>query len=157
MDADGARTHLDTLLRTFGQEFGIPGLATEENGVCILMFDGNVPVNLMIDPASGNLFAWSTLGRLPETGADSALRTLMRANLFWRGTDGGTLGLMPDSDLVVFALQRPVDGMDVPLLQAVIETVVLRADEFRGVLQASEPAETDVIDANRFMTAGIRG
>lgn len=158
MDVESARSQLNACLKAFGEECDMPTLGTEENGVCMLVFDGQLHINMMVDPLSANLLMWSTLGTLPETGAEAALRALMQANLFWRETDGGTLGLMSDADIVVYAVQRPMQGMDVPLLRAMIETTVLRGEQFRAVLQdkGAAPAPS-ADDALLLMRTGIRG
>src|SRR5689334_272141 len=97
------RRTLDRLLSSFGEATGVSGLATEDNGVCVLVFDGGTRVNLMADPLAGDLLSWSSVGELPVGHAAATLRRLMQANLFGQGTRGGTLGLMPDSDEVVLA------------------------------------------------------
>jgi hypothetical protein len=40
MDSVEARAKLNGLLKEFGTAAGLPNLATEENGVCVLVFDG---------------------------------------------------------------------------------------------------------------------
>jgi hypothetical protein len=158
MDAEQAQAQLAACLKAFGDDVGMPDLATEENGVCMLVFDGQLHINMMVDPRSGNLLMWATVGSLPSAGAEATLRALMRANLFWQDTDGGTLGLMRDSDAVVFALQRPMAGLDVPLLRALIETTVLRAEQFGAVLgDSGEPAAAPAEDPVHLMRTAIRG
>jgi len=152
------RAALDKLLGEFGAEAGIPNLATEENGVCILVFNGTLNINLIGDPRTGNLMAWSNIGTLPADRAEAALRTLMRANLFWRQTDGGTLGLMPDSEMVVLAMQRPLASLDVPQLQELIESMVLESEQLRAALESPEKTATDTPDdLLHLISTGIRG
>jgi hypothetical protein len=158
MELEEARAELDRLLGAFGAETGLPGLATEENGVCILVFDGYLNVNLMADPRGSDLIAWSTVGELPAEGAEDVLRALMRANLFWRDTDGGVVGLMDEGDSVVFSLRRPLEGMDVPYLRALIETVVLRSEQFRSVLNGTPAATSEIGEEEMASQLGaIRG
>jgi hypothetical protein len=159
MDLQQARAELDRLLNDFGAETGMPGLATEENGVCILVFDGYLNVNLMIDPRSTDLLAWSTVGVLPEEGAEQVLRRLLRANLFWGETDGGIIGLMEEADNVVFSIRRPIEEIDLPYLRALVETVVLRAEQFRGVLNGMPelPDEAPASEQPVALSGAIRG
>src|SRR5947209_19000204 len=97
MAGNDPRQRLDELLAEFGKMTGVPGLATEDNGVCILAFD-NTRVNLLADPTTDHLVAWSNLGTLKAERAEKILRSLMQANLFWHGTHGATLGLLPEDD-----------------------------------------------------------
>ena len=143
MDSGEARTKLDGLLKQFGTTTGVPGLATEDNGVCVLVFDGRTTLYLLVDHTTENLVMWSTIATLPADKAEAALRALMQANLFWTGTQGATLGLMPDSDSVVLAIRRPVDSVDADGLRDLIELMVGRIEALAPIAagQAS-PAAT---------------
>lgn len=134
MNHGEAKAKLDELLKAFGADVGVAGLATEENGVCLLVFDGRTRINLLADPTTDHLVVWSTLGALPADKAEATLRALMRANLFWTGTQGATLGLMPDSDNVVLAIRRPLDSVDVAALRDLIELMVERVEALTATL-----------------------
>jgi hypothetical protein len=136
MSSEGARQALDALLLGFAQQTGASGLATGEDGVCSLVFDGRMRVNLRANPATGELVVWSNLGDLPAGRAEPVLRALMRANLFGQGTRGGTLGLMPEGDDVVLAVRRPLDGMDVAALTALIELMIERHEALAPIVRA---------------------
>jgi len=142
MDSGEARAKLDELLKKFGAVAGIQGLATEENGVCVLVFDGRTTLYLLVDPRNEHLVMWSTIAALAAGKAESALRALMRANLFWTGTDGATLGLMPDSDDVVLAIRRPIDRVDVEGLRDLIELMVGRIEALAPIVAGEAPAQT---------------
>jgi len=155
--SDNSRQRLDELLAAFGQQAGMPGLATEGNGVCILVFDDRTHVNLLADAETSHLIAWSNLGCFSSEGAAATLRALMRANLFWHDTCGATLGLMPDSDEVVLAMRRPIDGLEVDGLRDVIELMVETAEAL-GPLARGEVAPSKALPAAppAYVTA-IRG
>lgn len=143
MDSGEARAKLDGLLKQFGAITGVNGLATEDNGVCVLAFDGRTRLYLLVDHTTGHLLVWSTIGTLPADKAEQALHNLMRANLFWLGTQGATLGLMPDSDNVVLAIRRPVDAVDGDGLRGLIELMVERAEALAPVAAGEEPASAE--------------
>jgi hypothetical protein len=157
MDFGEARAKLDELLKVFGAATGAPGLATEENGVCILVFDGQTRINLLVDHASEKLVVWSTLGAVPAGKAEAVLRQLMRANLFWTGTQGATLGLMPDSDDVVLAIRHPVSGIDAEGLQDLIELMVERVEALAPVATGDESPSIEKESAPAAFTSAIRG
>jgi hypothetical protein len=139
MDSGEARAKLDGLLNQFGTITGASGLTTEENGVCVLAFDGGPTLYLLVDHTTANLLVWSTIGALPADKTEATLRTLMRANLFFTETQGATLGLMPDSDSVVLAIRRPVDAVDGEGLRGLIELMVERAEALAPVARGDEP------------------
>jgi hypothetical protein len=143
MDSGEARTKLDGLLKQFVALTGVNGLATEDNGVCVLAFDGRTRLYLLVDHTTDHLLVWSTIGALPADNAEATLRTLMRTNLFWTGTQGATLGLMPDSDNVVLAIRRPIDAVDGDGLRDLIELMVERAEALAPVAAGEEPPSTE--------------
>lgn len=128
----GARDQLDALLAAFDAG---AGLRTEESGVCILVFDGGVTqVNLLADEGDGSVVLWSPVGAVPEGSRAQAYRRMLVANLFWRETDGGTLGLEPEHEQVVLALRRPLASLDVDGLRHAVELLVERAEALRAEL-----------------------
>ena len=84
MDSGEARAKLDELLTAFGAATGVPGLATEDNGVCVLVFDGRTRLYLLVDHTTETLVVWSTTPPCRPTNP-SDLRALIQANLFWTG------------------------------------------------------------------------
>ena len=143
MTGDDVRAQLDKMLRDFGTAIGMAGLQTEENGVCVLVFEGRTRVNLVADPNTGHLIIWSMLGRMQSDRAEAMLRTLMRANLFWNGTQGATLGLMPEEDDLVISIRRPLDGIDDDALRELIELIVERAEHFAPIVAGQQTTAID--------------
>jgi hypothetical protein len=156
MDSGEARAKLDELLKAFGVATGVPSLATEENGVCILVFDKRTRLYLVVDHSTGNLVLWSTLGAVPSDTAEATLRALMRANVFWTGTQGAILGLMPDSDDVVLSIRRPVAEVDVEGLRDLIELMVERIEALTPIATGDLPSGESAQPAPSFSSA-IRG
>ena len=157
MDSGAARAKLDELLKQFGATVGMPGLATEDNGVCVLVFDGRTRLYLLVDHTTDHLIMWSTLAALPAGQAEPALRALMRANLFWNGTQGATLGLMPDSDNVVLAIRRPVGAVDVEALRDLIELVLERAEALAPIAAGETPPAAEPQEHAPSFPSAIRG
>jgi hypothetical protein len=151
------RQRLDALLAAFGEETGLKGLATEENGVCILVFDGRLHINLLADPNTDQLLAWSNLGEIPADRVEPTLRKLMQANLFWNGTDGATLGLMPDANDIVLAIRRPMASVDLAGLRDVIELMLNRVQALGPVVAGATPPAALGTAAAPIGHAAIRG
>ena len=156
MTGDEARAELDKLLGDFGAAVGMAGLQTEENGVCVLVFEGRTRVNLVADPNTRHLVVWSPLGRVQPDRAEPMLRTLMQANLFWNGTQGATLEIMPEEDDIVISIRRPLDGIDDEALRELIELIVERAEHFAPIVAGEQTA---VVHGSEFPIAAsaIRG
>jgi hypothetical protein len=157
MDSGKARAKLDELLTAFGTAIGMPNLATEENGVCVLVFDGRTNLYLLVDHTTENLVLWSTIATLPADKAEPVLRALMRANLFWTGTQGATLGLMPDSDAVVLAIRRPIDGVDADGLRDLLELMMGRIEALAPVAAGDAPSSAENEQPSAAFSSAIRG
>ena len=153
MSEGGPRRKLDELLAAFSKMVGSPELATEDNGVCLLVFDNRTRINLFADDASNDLIAWSNLGEVSDA---TALRALLRANLFGNGTKGGMLGMMPANDDIVLSFRRPLATLDVEGLRDLIELAVETAEALQPVAagQAAPAAEQHQMPAG---LGGIRG
>ena len=157
MDSAEARAKLDELLKAFGTATGLPGLATEDNGVCVLVLDGRTNLYLLVDHTTENLVMWSTIATLPTGKAEPALRALMQANLFWTGTQGATLGLMPDSDNVVLAIRQPVVGVDADGLRDLIELMLGRIEALAPVAAGQAALAPENERTTTAFTSAIRG
>lgn len=157
MESDEARAKLDELLKAFGTATGLPGLATEDNGVCVLVMDGRTNLYLLVDHSTETLVVWSTIATLPASKAEPTLRALMHANLFWTGTQGATLGLMPDSDDVVLAIRRPVDSVDADGLRDLIELMIERIEVLAPVAAGQAPPSGETEHTPTAFTSAIRG
>jgi len=142
MTGSEAKQKLDDVLTAFCQQTGAHGLLTNEAGVCSLIFDDRMDVNLLADAESEHLIGWTSLGLIDPAGAEGALRALLQANLFWKATGGGTLALVPESDEVLLTLRRPLGSLDVDGLRDVIETLVERFAGLEALLsgKAAAPA-----------------
>ena len=81
------------IIAKFGAAIGIDGLETE-NGVCTLQFD-DVTVTLECAENGDALYLYSRVCGLPESDADklALYGLLLELDSFFRGTDGGILGI----------------------------------------------------------------
>jgi hypothetical protein len=155
MTENDARRSLDAMLAPLGRALGLGPLATDEDGTCRLVLDDGLDLVLLPDPSREIVLVWCTPGALPRAGREEVLAALLCANLFWQGTSGATLALMPDSDLVILAAQTPLDAdpSAAGLLQA-LEQVVSGAAAVRGHL--SGDPDLGVIDVG-YAQGLIRG
>ena len=88
------------IIAKFGAIIGMDGLETE-NGVCTLQFD-DVTVTLECAENDDALYLYSRVCGLPESDADklALYGLLLELDSFFKGTDGGVLGIEPLLDAV---------------------------------------------------------
>jgi len=85
---------LVNLIGDLGRAMGAPSLAPNDDGICLLDVHGRTEVALRCGDNDDELWFFVDVG-VPAAGPEMYLY-LLRANLFWRGTQGGTISLSTD-------------------------------------------------------------
>ncbi|WP_187969029.1 CesT family type III secretion system chaperone [Aquibium microcysteis] len=131
------RVRAERLVAELGAAMGLGELTLDAaTDSTVLVFDGELIVNLEYDAAAGRLVFSSYLGELPAAGAEAALRELMAANLFWHRTRGATLCLEEGTGGIILLYAHPVADLDARRIEAVLENVVNQAERWGGRLAA---------------------
>jgi hypothetical protein len=156
MDAVEVRASFDRLLEEFGASLGLSDIKAGEDGACHIAFEPDTELSMLPDPVDGDLVVWTSPGAL---GADkeAACRKLLEANLFWRGTGGATLSLLPGSDEIVLATRRPLAGLDVEGFKALIEQMVLQSERLQHELAGNGDARPKNDTAADWSAQMLRG
>lgn len=139
------------LLAGYGRGLGIPDLAFDAQGVCRLVFDGELAVDLEPEAGSDRLHVYSDLAGLPSPDHALVYRELMEAHLFGRATGPAYFGC--DSGLGRLFLVMTLDtaGLDLARFSDLMARFVERARFWRmkldridqpGEQPAGEPAPT---------------
>ncbi len=134
------------LITNFGVMLTLPELTLDEkSNSCVLLFDGDIVLNIEFDDSSGQIILSVYLDELPQGHAEPLLRELMVANLYWHRTDGATLGLEEATNGVILAQARTVNELDDGSFEKMVETFVNQAERWKkrmAAAKAGAPAET---------------
>ena len=97
------REALQELLQEFGKHMDVAQLKLDEDDCCPLTLAGDLRIFLQFREASGDLLLAGIVGRLPaeEDEQADAMRFLLISNLYGVDTDGGTLSLEPENNVVM--------------------------------------------------------
>ena len=137
---------LAPLLAQFGDNLGLPGLAPDEGGLCILTFD-DLTVNFQQVPDREEAIVFARIGTLPTDASPAVLRALLAANLFWTDTRGLTLSLEPGDGGVIAAERLHLAGLEFPQFRRDIERFVRVAEvwqkEVADLLAETPPRPAD--------------
>jgi hypothetical protein len=130
---------LPALLDEFGRTAGLGRVALNDEGVCRLVLDEDLTVDVEVAPeasrAAGSFFLHAVAGRLPAGDGDPGLlKELLAANLFGRDTGGATLALDPDLGEVVLLRELGAEATDYGTFAAALERFVNALDRWRGRL-----------------------
>src|SRR5689334_13434092 len=109
------------LLSELGQSTGIPGLTSDNDNYCCLGFDDKIIVHLQYNPENDTLMFFRQLGKIDEDKTAILYPRLLKANLFWQGTAGSTIGVDDETREILMSYQIPLAFMDFPKFQGVLE------------------------------------
>ncbi len=130
-----AMTAFAQTLTDFGQRFGLPGLVPDADGHCELRFDGKYAVHLQHDADQNTLTLYTVVGPVPPAAKLAAYEMLLRANLFWLGTDGATFGLDPQSGAVFLSRRMGLGEFTAASLEAALQSLVDNAEHWAKELE----------------------
>jgi hypothetical protein len=127
------------LITNFGAMLSLPELTLDEkSNSCVLLFDGDIVLNIEFDDGSGQLILSVYLDELPPGQPEALLRELMVANLYWHRTDGATLGLEDATNGVILAQARTVNELDDASFEKMVETFVNQAERWKKRIAAAK-------------------
>jgi hypothetical protein len=127
-------TRLTELLEELGQTIGLPDLRPDDSGyVCLLMEEAHA-LQLQLNPHTGELTMFSSLGHLASEHRATVNDHLLSANLFWQGTAGATIGVDPEDHEVIIAQRLLVDRLESQAFVAAIEEFAKLCDGWRNYL-----------------------
>lgn len=125
------------LISNFGVLLTLPELTLDEkSNSCVLLFDGDIVLNVEYDDPTAQIILSVYLDELPAGGAEPLLRELMIANLYWHRTDGATLGLEDATSGVIMAQARSVTDLDDASFEKMVETFVNQAERWKKRIAA---------------------
>lgn len=116
--------HYKHLLHKLGLSTGIPDLAPDEDNYCCLGFDDTIIVHLKFDADNEQLMLFCRVGKVDENKSATLYPRLLKANLFWQGTAGSTLGLDEETKDILMSYQTPISHMDYPQFQTTLEIFI---------------------------------
>jgi len=85
--------HLGTLIK-------VDGLVFDEEDTCVILLDEKILFILeLVEDPDAIIFS-VVLGNLPVEGRESMFYDLLSANFYWNKTEGGTIGIDDETDIV---------------------------------------------------------
>jgi hypothetical protein len=131
------------LLADLGKTLTVGALALDPvTQSCVLMFDGDLILNIEYDPASERLVLSCYLAEVPAQGAEPLLRELLAANLYWHRTRGATLCLEEGTGGIILTYACSVTELDSPAFETVVENFMNQAERWsRRVSEAVQAAQ----------------
>ena len=134
------------ILRDFvsqlGRVSGLPGLGLNESGHAAVSF--NRAVTIHFQARSEDILFYAGLGDLPEDAQLEAACHLLQANFLWKETNGATLSLTLEGEIVLSQILVPDGEIDFPAFQERFAAFARTAAHWRErVLSLSEPRASE--------------
>ncbi len=104
------REKANELVANLGKIIQVEGLVFDEEDSCIILLDNKILFILELDEESKTIVFNIILGNLPIVGRQEVLYELLSANFYWNRTEGGTIGIDEQTDIVTMCYV-----MNVPL------------------------------------------
>ena len=126
------RAMADQAVAEFGNTLTVEGLRLgSEDNSCVLVFDGDLLLNIEFDEESERLVFSIYLDELPRENAEPLLRELLCANLFWHRTRGATLGLEENTGGLMLVYASSVLELDGGAFENIVENLLDQAEAWR--------------------------
>lgn len=126
------RAMADQAVAQFGNLLTVEGLRLgAEDNSCVLVFDGDLLLNIEFDEASERLVFSIYLDELPRDNAAPLLRELLGANLYWHRTRGATLCLEENTDGLLLVHASSVLELDNGAFETLVENLLDQAEYWR--------------------------
>ena len=127
---------LTVLLAEFGQSIGIASLVFNDQGFCALTFDSRISVQFQVNEPTGRVFIYAPLGPIAEERKLQVYEVLLRGNLFWDATGGGTLAIEgDDKPFAILMLDTDWERLNVSDLAATVERFVNTAEMWAEMIR----------------------
>ncbi len=125
-----------SLIQEFGKNIGIPDLMPDENNCCCLEFDDHV-VNIEYDQLQDELYLYSHIADLPQSGRKDLYELLLEGNYFFRYTNGCNLGIDLETETVALVFKIALRVVDYNKLEEILEnflhTITYWKDKITGI------------------------
>ena len=128
---------VDELLREFGSRSGLGSLARNREGVCRLVFNGGLIVDIEAQDRAPDLHITATVGPLSLDASTGLLRSLLAANLMIRENGGAALALDLNRDEIVLHRQLPLEGLGYAVFERNLEAFLNHLERCRGLLDGA--------------------
>lgn len=147
--------HLEDMIAELGKEMGIPGLALDDNGLCRLVFDTKLVVDMEAASDGKTLHIYSVVCGVPHDQREAFFSSLLSANLFGQETGDAAFAIDETAAEVLLCAQVKAERTDFREFANQLEAFVNHLESWLDKLSTTEQAtgETQEIapDDPRFL------
>lgn len=121
---------LNALLESLAAQIGLPQLSLDNNGVCRLVFDAKLTLDLEPADNGATVYLYAVIGNAPLTAPGELFSSLLSANYFCRETGSAFFSYDTDSGDILLQQKFLLDGLTPPVFLAQFEQFVATAESW---------------------------
>jgi len=142
------------LISELGQSVGLPDLVPDEDNYVCLGFDDKIITHVQYNPENEVVMLFAQLGTIDEDKENDVYPRLLKANLFWQGTGGATIGVDDETREVLLCYQTQMVNMDFPKFQELMEGFVNTSELWINTLEAFQHGEVAEVGGKKAAGGG---
>jgi len=142
---------LDALLVELGRRLGVESLGLDEHGVCRLVFDKKLVVDLEPTDDRKHLHVTAVVGVVPPDAGPQFFRKLLAASFVGQETGGAAFAVDELNGEIVLWQRVALDALDIVGFTQDLDEFVNRLDLWIGRLESADAADA----ANGPRTEGL--
>lgn len=132
--------NFNSLVAEFCKSVGLEGVCVNDDGYYSFSLDENLAVELQYETDSGMIGFFLQLGQVSSANRAGIMADMLDANVLWRGTGGGTLGLDSSSGIATLAYQETVEHMSYSRFEAILGLLISNAEIWAKRISADSAA-----------------
>lgn len=129
------------LIEELGKNVGLSNLEADADNYCCLGFDEKIITHIQYNAENDLIMLFSQLGTVKEEKAADLYPRLLKANLFWQGTGGATIGVDDETREILLAYQVAMGDMDYQKFQDLMESFVNTSELWLNTLDLYQKDE----------------
>jgi hypothetical protein len=140
--------HTNTLLQRISEDLS-PGalsgdpLKLDDNNEVFITLDEKLMLMIYLDEEVSSLILNLPLGKLPQDPSrESIMLELLRANYCWNLTQGGTLGIDRDTDVICLSYLIDLPLAEPAQMSVIISKLAAVSQHWQGVIAEMSNGET---------------
>jgi hypothetical protein len=131
---------INDILSEFGSRTGLGALSRNRDGICRLVFDGNLVVDIEAKDGQSDLTITAAVGSSGGEIGAAVLREFLAANLMIADNAGAALGLDLVRDELVLCRLLPVDGWSYATFERTLDGFLKHLERCRAHLAGAGAA-----------------
>lgn len=122
--------NFNNLITEFCKSIDLADPLINDEGYYSFVLDGDQTIEIQYDFDSRMVILFCKLGQITSTNRNEVIKDILDANVLWRGTGGGTLGLDSSSGLITLSYQESADHMPYSRFEAILGLLISNAENW---------------------------